>query len=443
MDERLNQLLKQEIKRIIESLKVEKAQLENELKKYENKEGSIEKTSLQKDLEKVNWEIEVKTQEFIQIGTAESYKGRLPEQSKLTAEKYQKLLKEKAQYEEELKKTQGHYVTRDGKLVPTKEQEELQREISKIDEFLAKYKSGKEQNKQNLGGLEEKVQKLYEKYKIKEKLSKLPPEKPQLASIVCTVEKGKLKYIITSLEEGNRLKVFEASEIIPSEMKRKDEERLEEKFGKDADFTYFDNVDIDLVNALLKIDSLKNSDLYEQYIAFIKDRVDGVEQKDTDVKIQYNLADLSKSKELFVEEKRMIKKLAKRNSKLDIAEYIKPKGLLTRIKERLTRKKLTGGEPEKTREGQIEEELKSLADEPGFDIDLYYNQLEERYGEKLSSEERNRIAAQYAKYSGEKQFQKSVKVDVPIQQQNGESKTPSGIIVVGQNRNQQKDDNQR
>ena len=60
MDERLNELLIQEINKSVESLNHDKTQLTDELQKYEGREEAPEKAEFESDLRNVNNELEEK-----------------------------------------------------------------------------------------------------------------------------------------------------------------------------------------------------------------------------------------------------------------------------------------------------------------------------------------------------------------------------------------------
>ena len=245
------------------------------------------------------------------------------------------------------------------------------------------------------------------------------PTKPQKANnpvkigqlldgIECKEENGKLVYIISYLNDENKKEEFKVNDVTPHKITEEERKDL----AKQIDPAYFVNIDIELLHALGRNDIIAQTDFSKQYLEFVKDLSDGKNKTDDDIKISYNLENLRNVVSMENQDKRFLKRLAKNNQRYRIADYIKPKSLFARLKEKLTRKQLTAGNTPKNMEEQIAADLKEFAQEPGFDVQTYYNQLEAKYGKKLTSEQKEQISiqAKYETLKGGRDFRNQYKV---------------------------------
>lgn len=488
----------------------EKAQYEAEIKKLEGRKevenGTFVPTRLQTEYEgelnKINEYIskyeqkfqaeladkkeqfDILATEYNQITDAVKVKERIEAEEKEIEPQYTRLLKQKEDCEAELAKLDGRRELRDGTFGPTREQEEYERELAKINSSIAKFATLKDQNRKEFEEQEKLVESLYAKYDIRNKAKAKETEQPAkveeneaeirkqeaemwnnyrkeqeqaerakegqieeafekkqeqeeiddlqatyqaqkeadtyfaerdkkegeqgqepqqivlLQGVNCTIENGKLKYTISYRGADSKIESFEVPDVIPHSMDSQEARELEGIFGDNLRYEYFANVDMNLANILSRSDAVANTDLYEQYIQFVKDMVDGKKALKDDIKVQYDLQNLARATELSREEKRLIKKIAKRNERNIIAEYIKPKSLLTRLREglknRLTRKSLPPATGEKTQKDQIFEDLKEYASYPDFDINQYIKQKEAQ-GKPLSLQDKNMILQEFAR----------------------------------------------
>ncbi len=173
--------------------------------------------------------------------------------------------------------------------------------------------------------------------------------------------------------------------------------------------------------------------LGEQYMDFVGRMVKGEEEKEDDVKITYDLENLKQIKRLSKREKKDIKalkKFAKRSERAGIADYIKPKGRIKALLEKITQGKLIAGNeradsernselfqeeaPELSLEAKQEKTiqlLNELAMEEGFDVNTFIQQQEAERGEPLSLDEKNKIIQVYQK-TNDSDIRKRVKVKV-------------------------------
>ena len=95
MDEKLNDLLIQEINKSIERLNGNKEQLIEELKKYEGRYGALEKAELEQDLSKIDSKLEQKRLDKAKIETRREIVAQIKEEQARADKEYQKLLKER------------------------------------------------------------------------------------------------------------------------------------------------------------------------------------------------------------------------------------------------------------------------------------------------------------------------------------------------------------
>ena len=169
MDEKLNQFLIEEIQKGISKLQLDKEQLEGELAKYEGRDGVQGIEKFKTDLVKIDDELGEKNTELEQIQTANETKARIEEEENSIQEQYEKLLRDKEQCEAEIQKLSGKMELKDGRFVPTREQEEFQKDLEKISASISKFDLLKNQHKEEMQKQEQIVESLYEKYGIRSK----------------------------------------------------------------------------------------------------------------------------------------------------------------------------------------------------------------------------------------------------------------------------------
>ena len=139
------------------------------------------------------------------------------------------------------------------------------------------------------------------------------------------------------------------------------------------------------------ISNNRNSHLYYEYTKFINDSLT-YNKKRKNINILYELDGLDDT-DLSFTQKALIKRIARNASRNDIAEYIKPRSKIKEFFKRMTQKRLKEGETE--REISTEEIIKDLGNEPGFNINEFIKQQEEKIGRPISLEEQKDIVKQY------------------------------------------------
>lgn len=541
MDKKLNAYLVEEINKGLDTLNKDKNQLEKELNKITGRDGTQGIEQFQSDLLIVEAELKEKKSELKQIEDANETKERIEVEEALIEEEYTKLLKQKEQCEAEIKKLEGKMELRDGILVPTMEQEEYKRELEKLNASISKIKLLKEQHKSELQKQEGIIEKLYEKYNIKQKykdmqgkqeMKKTQPSKndsgehlnngdeqeqlrkqqenemweeyrrsqeqikqeeidkayeerqadeeveemqriyqsqkeadeyfkayeekqktdellaecktllgknnqkdkttaedskkiqqgqpikldaqprnEKLQAIKCTIENGKLKYIITYQNEKGEQNQFEVNDIAPHKM-TKDEKR---NLKKDLHRVYFYGVDNEAIRSLLRNDDVAKTDFYNQYISFAKDMMNGKGRNQKNIDITYDLTEL-RNADLTKKEKKILKRIAKNSEEAHVGNYIKPKSRFKTFVERLKQKKIASAEMnQEINQGDItHNNLKALADEEGFDIIAFIEQQQEIQGRKFSVQEKVDMMQEYRNILKESQndIRRRVKYDV-------------------------------
>ena len=167
MEEKLNEFLIKEIEKGIESLKKDEEQLQNEFDEYGYKNNGIINKQIQGDLKKVQEELESKEQEVAEVKEI----NKLIElyESKELKTKYNKLVKEQKDCIDAIKALDGKYDNINGKLVPTREQQEYERDLEKIQSSMSEIKSTALRLKREILEKSVKVNALYDKYDIKRK----------------------------------------------------------------------------------------------------------------------------------------------------------------------------------------------------------------------------------------------------------------------------------
>ena len=169
MDEKLNDLLIQEINKSIEGLNGNKEQLIEELKKYEGRYGALEKTELEQDLGKIDSELEEKRLDKAKIETRREIMAQIKEEQARADTEYQKLLKEREDCKAEIKGLEGKKEFVNGVLVTTKEQQEFEKDLEKINDSIAKFEKLKIQHTKDLNEHSAVIEELLKKYNIREK----------------------------------------------------------------------------------------------------------------------------------------------------------------------------------------------------------------------------------------------------------------------------------
>lgn len=177
MEEKLNEFLIKEIEKGIESLKKDEEQLQNEFDEYGYKNNGIINKQIQGDLKKVQEELESKEQEVAEVKEI----NKLIElyESKELKTKYNKLVKEQKDCIDAIKALEGKYNNINGKLVPTREQQEYERDLEKIQSSMSEIKSTALRLKREILEKSVKVNALYDKYDIKRKFKEYEESKQE------------------------------------------------------------------------------------------------------------------------------------------------------------------------------------------------------------------------------------------------------------------------
>lgn len=217
MEEKLNDYLIQEINKSIEDLNQNKEQHIEELKKYEGKYGAIEKAELEQDLSKIDSELEVRRLDKAKIETRREIVVQIKEEQEKAEKEYQKLLKEREDCEAEINGLAGKKEFVDGVLVPTKEQQEFEQDLEKINASIAKFEKLREQHTKDLNEHNTVIDSLLKKYNIREKYkseleekqdtptqeAKRPEENKEATPVIDSTQKdNKTKQAETIIVEG-------------------------------------------------------------------------------------------------------------------------------------------------------------------------------------------------------------------------------------------------
>ena len=192
MDEKLNDLLIQEINKSIERLNGNKEQLIEELKKYEGRYGALEKAELEQDLSKIDSELEQKRLDKAKIETRREIVAQIKEEQARADKEYQKLLKEREDCKAEINGLEGKKEFVNGVLVPTREQQEYEQDLEKINESIAKFEKLKVQHTKDLNEHSAVIEELLKKYNIREKYkNEIQSEQGKPASEAKNTEEAK------------------------------------------------------------------------------------------------------------------------------------------------------------------------------------------------------------------------------------------------------------
>ena len=211
MEEKLNDYLIQEINKSIEDLNQNKEQLIEELKKYEGKYGAIEKAELEQDLSKIDSELEVRRLDKAKIETRREIVAQIKEEQEKAEKEYQKLLKEREDCEAEINGLAGKKEFVDGVLVPTKEQQEFEQDLEKINASIAKFEKIREQHTKDLNEHNTVIDSLLKKYNIREKYKSELEEKQDTPTQEAkrTEENKEATPVIDSTQKDNKTKQAE------------------------------------------------------------------------------------------------------------------------------------------------------------------------------------------------------------------------------------------
>lgn len=211
MDEKLNDYLIQEINKSIQSLNQNKDQLIEKLKKYEGRYGALEKAELEQDLSKIDSELEVRRLDKAKIETRREIVAQIKEEQEKAEKEYQKLLKEREDCEAEINGLAGKKEFVDGVLVPTKEQQEFEQDLEKINASIAKFEKLREQHTKDLNEHNTVIDSLLKKYNIREKYKSELEEKQDTPTQEAkrTEENKEATPVIDSTQKDNKTKQAE------------------------------------------------------------------------------------------------------------------------------------------------------------------------------------------------------------------------------------------
>ena len=169
MDEKINELLIQEINKGVKSLEHDKEQLIEELKKYEGRPELPEKIEFQQNLNDIDTELEEKRMEIATVNTRKEIIVQIQEEQEKLEKEYKSLIKEKQDCEAELDKISGKMQFVDGKLTDSNEKKEYEKDLEKINTSIAQLKKAKAKLEIDLEDNSAVIENLVKKYKIREK----------------------------------------------------------------------------------------------------------------------------------------------------------------------------------------------------------------------------------------------------------------------------------
>ena len=170
MDEKLNELLVQEIRKSIESLEHDKAQINAELEELAKKNEKQISTELSKDLENVEKEIDQKQDELRSFDVTEKNIDVVEKELQELSIRYDSLLKDKNDYEAKLREIDGGLELKDGKYVPTVEVMQAKQDLEKINNEINLVENLKSQKDIELETNKNLIKNLLAKYNINEKM---------------------------------------------------------------------------------------------------------------------------------------------------------------------------------------------------------------------------------------------------------------------------------
>lgn len=170
MDEKLNELLVQEIRKSIESLEHDKAQINAELEELAKKNEKQISTELSKDLENVEKEIDQKQDELRSFDVTEKNIDVVEKELQELSTRYDSLLKDKNDYEAKLREIDGRLELKDGKYVPTVEVMQAKQDLEKINNEINLVENLKSQKDIELETNKNLIKNLLAKYNINEKM---------------------------------------------------------------------------------------------------------------------------------------------------------------------------------------------------------------------------------------------------------------------------------
>ena len=539
MDKKLNDRLIQEIRNTILSLQKDKAQLNEELKKYDGRENSPEKTEFEADRDLVSEEIKEKDADLEKIFRANATKHRIEKEMAKMEQEYGGLVKQREECKAEIEKLKGRMELENGQFVPTREQREYEADLGIIEEKLAKYYTAKAKNQSILDEQETIAEDLAKKYKIREKYKDLeenkdgndkntgegekddskeekeeikdkqngdndkeankdnsqtekqpkdiqqttepakqqpeaqpvapqtqnnaqnqqttmqqqpkgnaqnqqatvqqppvtynatrsasnlgsqsnPIEPKTITSITCSVEKGRLIYRISGLDNNGKEYIISKTTNRAQRVTGKEKREMKELIDNGLK-----NVDISIYRMLKNEKVFKDDNLLKTYLKQVSEISSGLGRHKNDIKMTYDLRNIKEAKIGFLS-KLKIKNFASKAQKNKIAEYIKPqgrlKGLLTGMKqqdlleagrsianvdqEKLIKESLD----ERPREQQVWSAYKQMHDEEGFDFEQFSQDM------NLSDEEKSFIQTYEKGKAMEKDFKKSLREGVTTEQ---------------------------
>lgn len=277
MEEKLNEILVEEIEKTITDRQKDKRQVEEELGKYEGKITSIgsEKENLDKDLEKINKELEDAISDNNTVKEAEEFKKNRRE----LKTRLENLNKEKKELEVALYDVKSKREYKDGKLVPTSEEQKILSDLTKINNEVQDI-SEKINNKSKK--FEQEIENLYIKYKVREKYSKRESKdnkdtgtkkddnlkKDEDKTTTETENKDNLKGETVTFEELGKAKSQQDYEKImktaidgtyrevkqgKSQQPKKDEEKIEKDDSKAEKIDLFDSIEVNANEQTIKL----------------------------------------------------------------------------------------------------------------------------------------------------------------------------------------------
>ena len=169
MDEKMYELLFQEIDKGLESLKKDQEQINQELQQYRTRNFEQGIKELEQDLAKIELEIDSKKREIETAKRVILNMDTIKNKDNGFKSELEKLLKEKEECEARLNEIGNRLEVRDGVFVESKEVQELKTSSKELDERINSIlKNGKE-NHENLINNKKSLDELMEKYNIHKK----------------------------------------------------------------------------------------------------------------------------------------------------------------------------------------------------------------------------------------------------------------------------------
>ena len=228
-----------------------------------------------------------------------------------------------------------------------------------------------------------------------------------ISNVICSVINGKVIYTISGIDSNN-VAISITREATPRKLTRTERRGI----LQNVEAIFIKNVDPQLYR-ILKNDKELNGDIVYDYLQQVQ-RVSDEHYTNkigmpsvTDMNISYNLENLNNA-QMTRAQKRLLKRIAKNDSRIGLAEYIKPKSRIKEFFDKIGQKLLTSGEKSETeynRDDEIFSTYKDLSNEPEFDFEQFCKDM------NLTEEERKMFENYETVKRGQRNFQKGIKTE--------------------------------